>query len=238
MNIHNWLKQSKKELIYLLILIAFLIIFAKALHTNVPEPQEEVENYDEIVVLIEQSQEEYLYDNMKMYNVKIASLDYPVETETTDLVDGFTYREDIPLSEEVQRYAHLRTEEEGFPITLIYGIMKLESNFDKQAYSHTNDSGLLQIHGRTGRWIAEELEMDDYDLYDPKTNIDFSLWYLSYLRDYWDGQDVSEEDKAFLIVLGYNRGLQGSIDWVRKHGWHNAYVDKVFEYKMMYERGE
>lgn len=236
--IHNWLKQNKKELIYTLVLAILLAIFAHSLPSKGSEKQEEVENPHEIVVLSQVGQDEYLYNKLHIYNIKIASLDEAVEAETADLADGFIYREDIPLSEKVQQYTFNESSRYGFPDTLIYGIMKQESNFDIEAYSHTNDSGLLQIHGRTGKWIADELGMEEYDLYDAKTNIKFSLWYLNHLKEYWDNQDVSEEDKAFLIVLGYNRGLQGSIDWIKKHGWNNKYVDNVFEYKEELERGE
>jgi hypothetical protein len=234
MNIHNWLKQSKKELIYLLILIVFLIIFAKVLHINVPEPQEEVENYDEIVVLIEQPQEEYLYDNMKMYTIQVASLDCPVEAETADLVE-FPYYEHIPLDKEVQHYIYETAEEYSISYELVLAIAKVESNYDADVVSHTRDSGLMQIHKPTGKWIAKELELQDYDVFDPETNILMGIWYLDWLRSYYLSQGYSEEDTFQLVVLAYNRGHVGAVNYVNKYGFNNSYLDKVYAAKIELE---
>jgi soluble lytic murein transglycosylase-like protein len=235
MNIHNWLKQTKKELIYLFILIILLVVLANYLHSNVSEEQEKAKNPNEIVVSNKLIQKEYVYSNMDKNTVKIASMDEPVAAETTDEIEFEYYYDSIPLSEEVQQFTWEMANEYSISYELVLAIAKVESNYDADVVSHTRDSGLMQIHKPTGKWIAEELELKEYDVFDPETNILMGIWYLDWLHSYYLSQGYSEEDTFQLVVLAYNRGHVGAVNYVNKYGFNNSYLDKVYAAKIELE---
>lgn len=144
----------------------------------------------------------------------------------------------LPLEEEIQRYAQTLAEEKDIPVSLVYSIMYVESRFDTNAVSDTQDGGLLQVNQNTARWIADELNYEEYDLHNPYTNIEFAIWYLDYLNQYWTNQGASEDEKAFLVPLSYHKGIQGSRDWIKEYGWNSKYVDAIYDYKERLEVGE
>src|SRR5690606_23287085 len=117
-----------------------------------------------------------------------------------EAVEPRPYIEGIPLDEEVLDYLYEQAVENDFSYELLLGLMKTESDFDVNAKSHTSDSGLLQLHRPTAKWIGEELEVDKINMFDPYMNIDFAIFYLNHVRDYWRQQDVSEEELYFLTV--------------------------------------
>lgn len=70
--------------------------------------------------------------------------------------------------------------------TLVASLINEESSFDKNAVSHMNAMGLMQISPTTAKFIAEKLDDKDFvveNLFDPDTNIKYGCYYLSYLKD-------------------------------------------------------
>lgn len=88
---------------------------------------------------------------------------------------------------------------------LVASIISTESNFNENAVSKAGACGLGQILPSTATWIAQQLNMQDYDIFDPKTNIEFTCFYLSYLS------------KRFLtaeeVVAAYNAGENKVREW-------------------------
>lgn len=95
-------------------------------------------------------------------------------------------------------------------------IMTLESG----GYAKANSGeaqGLMQITPGTGKDIASKFlkqPRTTYDLYDPKTNIEFGAAYLSYLRDEFGAvnQGPSWDTTVELVAAGYNGGPGGAND--------------------------
>ena len=61
---------------------------------------------------------------------------------------------------------------------LVAAIIKNESNFKHDAVSKVGAVGLMQIMPETGRWIAEQLGLENYqdsDLYQTRKNIPHGL---------------------------------------------------------------
>ena len=90
-------------------------------------------------------------------------------------------------------------------------IMTIESGGNQQAKSHVGAQGLMQIMPATAQDIAAKhlkKPMTNYDIYDPKTNIEFGAAYLAYLRDEFGEQDQgpSWNATAELVAAGYNGG--------------------------------
>ncbi len=101
---------------------------------------------------------------------------------------------------------------------LIAAIIYVESGFDSQATSHKNAKGLMQIMPRTGSWIAEELDYDDFErenLYNPYLNIKFGTWYLEQMGKAFDYN--------LIVMLAAYNGGQGNISsWIREGRWNGS----------------
>ena len=61
----------------------------------------------------------------------------------------------------------------GVDKSLIFATAQVESNFNKHAVSNKGAIGVMQIKPSTAEFIAQKLGVEDYDLFDAKTNIDF-----------------------------------------------------------------
>ena len=92
----------------------------------------------------------------------------------------------------------------GLEPTLMLALTEQESAYDPQAVSRVGARGLMQIMPATGKDIARELGVSDYDLNDPETNVMFGTYYLKKMMDRYDG-DI---DKA---LAAYNAG-PGNVD--------------------------
>lgn len=91
---------------------------------------------------------------------------------------------------------------------LVLAIIKTESGFDPSAVSSKGAVGIMQIMPSTAKFIAEELGVENYDLKDAKTSINFGTYYLSLLK-----KKYGEEH---LIVSAYNAG-EGRVDkWLKQ----------------------
>ena len=94
---------------------------------------------------------------------------------------------------------------------LIMGIIWVESKFIPEATSNKNAKGLMQIVPNTGKWIADQIGVEEYkdeSLYDPETNIRFGCWYFAYLLEFFDG----DED---LALASNNGGMGNVMKWLK-----------------------
>lgn len=95
---------------------------------------------------------------------------------------------------------------------LILSMIKVESNFNSKALSRSQAKGLMQIVDLT----AEEevinintINVNNYDIYDPYTNIEIGTKYLSKLISRYEGN-------IYIAICAYNAGL-GNVDkWFLK----------------------
>ncbi len=96
-------------------------------------------------------------------------------------------------------------------LSLILGIMEVESAFNPYAVSYANAIGLMQVVPRTaGRDIFARKgwggQPDRDYLYDPTQNIDSGTMYLTILRDeYLDGI-TDPTSKRYAMISAYNSG--------------------------------
>ena len=97
--------------------------------------------------------------------------------------------------------------EYDFDIYLIYALINAESGFDVNAVSNKNAKGLMQITDQTAAFIADKLQVQEYDLFDPATNLRFGCFYLRYLTDKF------KEEKTALAA--YNAGERNVSDWLK-----------------------
>ena len=83
----------------------------------------------------------------------------------------------FPLYYECEVYS--AADEYGIDRALMLSVINVESGFDPKAVSAKGAVGLMQILPSTGRFIADRKGIEDYDLFDVGTNLDFGGYYLS-----------------------------------------------------------
>lgn len=99
----------------------------------------------------------------------------------------------------------------GMDMSLILGIMEVESAFNPYAVSYANAIGLMQVVPRTaGRDIFVRKGMSgeptrDY-LYNPAQNIDAGTLYLAILRDEYLYGLTDPTAKRYAMISAYNSG--------------------------------
>ena len=101
---------------------------------------------------------------------------------------------------------------------LIAAVIYVESRFRDQT-SHAGAKGLMQIMPATADYIAGKsggTRFEQGDLASPQINIAYGSYYLRYLLDHYDGNEV-------LALAAYNAG-EGKVDaWVaRRRGARRA----------------
>lgn len=122
--------------------------------------------------------------------------------------------------------------------SLVYAVIKCESDFDAKAVSKSGALGLMQILPSTAKWIAGELTQDysKDEMFNPKTNIEFGCYYLNYLQSKFEDLDI--------IICAYNAGEGKVQDWI-ENGKLNAeridypetstYLKRVKKYYRVYK---
>ncbi len=91
--------------------------------------------------------------------------------------------------------------------SLVYALIKAESNYKENASSHAGAKGLMQLTEQTFEYCRGELKMASDNIFDPQANIQAGIWYLSYLLDKYDGDTKN-------AVAAYNAGETNVDRWL------------------------
>lgn len=127
----------------------------------------------------------------------------------------------------------------GIDISLILGIMEVESAFNPYAVSYANAIGLMQVVPRTaGRDIFVRKGFGGQPnreyLYDPSKNIDAGTLYLTILRDEYLEGITNPTAKRYAMISAYNSGAGAvlrvfdSDKWSAMERINNLSPDVVF----------
>jgi len=126
---------------------------------------------------------------------------------------------------------------------LVAAIIKVESNYNKDAASQKDARGLMQIGPQTGIWASEELGIEGYSpesLFEPNVNIRIGIWYINILKKEFNN-DIN------LVLAAYNAGSGNVNKWLNDKSYSSdgikldeipfeetdEYLDKVkFNYKV------
>lgn len=111
----------------------------------------------------------------------------------------------IKYSEYVEKYS----DEFGIPESVIYAVIKTESNFDATAISSASAHGLMQLTEETFFDVAKMLgeSPSAFDIYEPDVNIRYGTRYLLYLYEMYDGNWST-------VFAAYNAGLGNVNNWL------------------------
>lgn len=127
--------------------------------------------------------------------------------------------------------------------SLVYAVIKAESNFDPQAESSAGAIGLMQMMPETFYWMQTHVG-ETYDvsaLYEPEVSIRFGCALLRLL--------LSEYGDLTVALCAYNAGMGNVASWLSNSAYSDdgktlkaipfgetdAYVEKVLAYKETYE---
>ena len=94
--------------------------------------------------------------------------------------------------------------------SLVYAIVKAESNFDENAMSSKGAIGLMQIMPSTATFVAQKIGMQTFDLANPQDNLTLGIAYLSYLGKKFDTQKD--------VICAYNAGENNVKEWLKNGG--------------------
>ena len=119
---------------------------------------------------------------------------------------GFAKRKKYPIDFKQEVFS--ACEEFSLSPTLVFAIIKVESDFNPNAVSNKGAVGLMQILPTTAEYIAKKLSVDEYDLFEPKTNIRFGVWYLRYLLLRFEDYKTA--------LCAYNAGEGKVASWLKK----------------------
>jgi len=126
---------------------------------------------------------------------------------------------------------------------LVAAVIKNESGFRIDAKSKPGAVGLMQIMPETGKWIAGEMGIQNFQidkLAEAETNIRMGCWYLSEL-EYEFGHN------RVLMLTAYNAGRGNTRNWMEEFNWDTEfgaieaipYVDtREYVRKVLYDRGQ
>ncbi len=96
---------------------------------------------------------------------------------------------------------------------LALAMIREESRFNAWNESVAGARGLMQIIFSTGEWIAQKLNIEDFNddmLFVPDINIDLGCWYIGYLKERFLNDPI-------LIISGYNAGPGTTSKWLKEY---------------------
>ncbi|MCY6370761.1 lytic transglycosylase domain-containing protein [Clostridium ganghwense] len=97
---------------------------------------------------------------------------------------------------------------------VVAAVIKVESNYNKNARSKKDAIGLMQMTPSTAKEVADKMKIEDFTvdmLYDPELNINMGCWYLNDLRREF-GENME------LILAAYNGGRGNVKKWLKDKG--------------------
>lgn len=123
-------------------------------------------------------------------------------------VEKLVYPEDY--YDDVMKYSA----EYAVPAELVFAIIKVESNFDRNAKSHAGAMGLMQMMPKTYEWLAKdhfgEVALVGM-LHDPSTSIRYGTYYLRYLHSRFGSWEKA--------IIAYNWGETNFFAFLDEHGY-------------------
>ena len=94
------------------------------------------------------------------------------------------------------------------PTAMVLAVIRAESDFRAEATSRVGAKGLMQLMPDTFLWLSEELQEPHRakEITDPRTNIRFGTYYLSYLYEKFGNWRVA--------LAAYNAGEGRVSEWL------------------------
>lgn len=98
---------------------------------------------------------------------------------------------------------------------LVTALIRQESRFEPKIRSVVGAVGLMQVMPGTGKTIASELNLSQYNLENPDDNIKMGTWYLDFTHKKFDNHSM-------LAIASYNAGWNQVSKWLRQFSNRDA----------------
>lgn len=105
---------------------------------------------------------------------------------------------------------------------LVTGLIRQESRFEPKIRSAAGAVGLMQVMPGTGSWIAQKIQLKQYNLENPDDNIKLGTWYLDHTHQEYN-------NNSLLAVASYNAGPGNVSSWLTKYGFNDpdAFIEVI-----------
>ena len=98
------------------------------------------------------------------------------------------------------------SEKYGVEQAIVYSMINIESRFNKNAVSNKGAVGLMQLMPSTAEMVAKQIELQEFDLKNPKDNIEIGVAYLSSLLKRFENLETA--------LCAYNAGPTNVANWL------------------------
>ncbi|NEQ69183.1 MAG: transglycosylase SLT domain-containing protein [Symploca sp. SIO2D2] len=124
----------------------------------------------------------------------------------------------IPYREDILQWS----EQRQLNPFLVTALIRQESRFEKLIRSSAGAVGLMQVMPETGKWVAEKIDLLEYDVEKPNDNIQLGTWFLDFTHKEYD-------NNSLLALASYNAGPGNVSKWVKKYGFSDpdAFIEKI-----------
>ena len=114
---------------------------------------------------------------------------------------------------------------------LILSVIRQESRFNKKATSRVGARGLMQIMPQTGKTLAGDLGIDDFqnnDLFEPNLSIRFGAYFLGNQMKYFKEGSAPHMSKE-LSLAAYNAGPHNARNWIQRfpHADVDLFIERI-----------
>ncbi|MGN1201478.1 MAG: lytic transglycosylase domain-containing protein [Candidatus Caccovivens sp.] len=89
---------------------------------------------------------------------------------------------------------------------IVFSVINVESHFNKNAISSRGAVGLMQVMPSTAQYLAEQLNLNEYDLTNPEDNILFGTYYIHVLLKKFENIETA--------LCAYNAGPTNVKGWL------------------------
>lgn len=201
----------------LLLIIIFLIGFAYKHDVKAEEPETTIETESEEIIVEETT--EAIPVVYGKYDPR--SIDDDIEM----LWKGSNDWVYIPceLGIEEQEFVYYLCENYNLDYYFVMALMYVESGYNPNIISTTNDYGLMQINACNHAWLSEELGITDF--LDPYENMKAGCFVLRLLFEKY--QDPT------MVAMAYNMGEDGA-----QRLWNNGVYSSAYSRKIMTRQDE
>lgn len=152
----------------------------------------------EVLPIMEVAESSSTYTSALDISADVLEEDAAESEETTEEIAEdmqIGYRDDVPLSYDLQQVLIEASEENGIPYNVALGLIDVESGFDPDAVSAAGCYGLTQLNPE---YFPGDLS--------PAENITTGLEYLAYQLDCYDGDMAA-------ALTAYNAGHDTGARW-------------------------
>lgn len=158
----------------------------------------------------------------KIYDLIIVPANKPIEVETKakELKTEVKTYYNVPLDMDLQDYIREECIDAGLDMKLVLAIMKVESDFNPELTSSTDDFGLMQVNKINFEEVERELGLTN--MLDPYQGAKAGIFLLSQLK--WN-------ESEHQMLMAYNIGVAGAQRLWKQGIYETDYSKKVLKAK-------